>query len=257
MSRFENLEFGDAENEQPTSVPAIKNEEYYAAEAQAAFEMGKFEKALRFYSKILEFNPRNAAAWCGQVRMLIELGEYAEARVWVEKALALFPEDAEILATKGVALARLGDLTGAISYSDAAVETRGNTPYIWLARADVLMARKEKRAEFCLQKAVDLGARNWLVLWLAARVSLFYDHFARSLKLLTDAMALDPSRPVLWSLAGECQLALGLDAQALRSFEQATELDPERDLRLLTSKIANRGWLAKLAGRWRQFRQKT
>jgi tetratricopeptide (TPR) repeat protein len=78
MSRFVNLEFGGESEDQPQSrdKPLVKDEAYYLAEARAAFETGNFEQGLRFYSKVLEFDPQNVAAWAGQVRMLIELGEY-------------------------------------------------------------------------------------------------------------------------------------------------------------------------------------
>src|SRR3989454_9561242 len=112
------------------------------------FENGLFEEALRLYAKVLEFNPRNAVAWTGQVRMLIELNEFEEAKKWADKALERFPDEPELLASKAVALARLGDLQAAMVYSDASIGERGETPYLWLARGEVQMARKEKRAEY-------------------------------------------------------------------------------------------------------------
>jgi len=75
-----------------------KDEAYYLAAARAAFESGKFEPALRLYSKVLEYNPQNADAWTGQVRMLIELGEFREAKLWADKALERFPHEPELLA---------------------------------------------------------------------------------------------------------------------------------------------------------------
>src|SRR5215469_8195131 len=151
MSRFVNLEFtGDSDNLlEPGQKSLVKDEAYYLAEARAAFENGNFEQGLRFYSKVLEFNPRNASAWTGQVRMLIELGEFREAKLWADKALERFPNEPELLAAKGVALGRSGDLQGALAFSDASIEERGDTPYIWLARGDVLLARKEQRADYC------------------------------------------------------------------------------------------------------------
>ena len=145
MSRFVNLEFGDeSENQsQPAEKALVKDEAYYVAEARTAFETGNFEQALRFYSKVLEFNPQNAAAWTGQVRMLIELGEYREAKLWADKALERFPNEPELLAAKAVALGRSGDLQGALAFSDASIEERGDTPYVWLARGDVMLAREE------------------------------------------------------------------------------------------------------------------
>ena len=81
MSPFSNLELG-GESEgrsRPQQGALVKDEVYYLSEARSAFENGQFRVALRHYSKVLEFNPQNAAAWTAQVRMLIELGEFKEA----------------------------------------------------------------------------------------------------------------------------------------------------------------------------------
>ena len=220
------------------------------------FEHGRFEEALRGYAKVLEFNPRSAAAWAGQVRSLIELAEFTEARVWADKALASFPDEPELLAAKAVALARDGDLQGALSFSDAAVESQSSTPYIWLARGDVLLARREKRAEYCFEKAFALAGNSPVMLWLGARVQAFYRHFARALKLAVEALNQDPGRAVLWLEAGRCQMQLGLLAQAENSFEQARELDPDCPAQRYLNEAAGKGFLDKLAGRWRQWVQR-
>jgi hypothetical protein len=166
MSRFINLEFSDESNEQFQSggKTLVKDEPYYLAEARAAFEVGNFEQGLRFYSKVLEFNPKNSTAWTGQVRMLIELGEFREAKFWADKALERFPNEPELLAAKAVALGRSGDLQGALAFSDASIEERGDTPYVWLARGDVLLARSERRADYCFEKALLLSPCDWFTL---------------------------------------------------------------------------------------------
>lgn len=258
MSRFGNLEF-ESEPEHTGAADDLsvaRDEHYYLAQAQAAFENGRFEQALRQYAKVLEFNPRQASAWTGQVRMLIELGEFDEARVWSDKALATFPNEPELLAAKAVALARLGDLAGALSYSDAAVESQSNAPYIWLARADVLLARDEKRAGYCFEKALSLARNHWFVLWLAARIQAFHKHFARALKFAQQALSAEPARAVLWLQTGQCQLALGLAAQARNSFEQARELDPDCGAGDWQDRARDTSLLDKLAGRWRQWFRK-
>src|SRR3954469_12306995 len=102
MSRFGNLEFGN--DFQDDSSNELKGEPHFVSEAKDAFERGDFEYALRAYAKVLEYNPRNVAAWAGQVRMLIELGEFQEAKVWSDKALEQFPRDPDLLAAKAVAL---------------------------------------------------------------------------------------------------------------------------------------------------------
>ena len=256
MSRFGNLEFDSGQEPSRMEQSPAKSELYFLTEAQGSFENGRFEEALRSYAKVLEFNPKSAAAWIGQVRSLIELGEYKEAQVWADKALASFPSEAEILAAKAVTLARLGDLQGALSFSDAAVEAQTSTPYIWLARGDVLLARKEKRADYCFEKAFALAGQNWFVLWLTARIQAFYQHFARALKFAQQALTLEPGRAVLWLESGRCQLQLGLITQAQNSFEQARELDPGCSAQAGLNEAAGTGFLDKIAGRWRQWFQR-
>jgi tetratricopeptide (TPR) repeat protein len=255
MSRFANLEFGEeSDHGSGLSKSLVKDEAYYVAEAQTAFEEGQFETALRLYSKVLEHNPQNAAAWTGQVRMLVELGELKEAKLWADKALERFPNEAELLAAKAVALARGGDLQGALSFSDAAIEERGDTPYVWLARADVLLARKETRADYCFEKALLLAPRNWLIAWLAARIRFYYEQFALALKLIQQALEWNAGHFLLWLEFGRCQEALGMVGAARHSFTQAQQLRPQcRDAALALSRLAGGGWPSRWKGFWRRF----
>lgn len=228
MSRFVNLELGGESEEQPSRKKTLlKDETYYRAEAERAFQNGEFEQALRLYAKVLEFIPNDPAPWTGQVRMLIELGQFAEASQWADTALERFSRDPELLAAKGVALGRRGDLQGALAFSDSAMEERGNTPYLWLARGDVLLARKESRADYCFEKALLLAPQDWFVAWLGARVRCYYEQFVLALKLLQQAVELNATHFLLWLELGRCQQALGLAGPARHSFEQARQLNPK------------------------------
>jgi len=226
MSRFVNLEFGDQFEEQSHESSELRDESFYFSDAMRAFENGQFEHALRAFAKVLEFNPQNPGAWSGQVRMLIELGEFREAKLWADKALERFPRDPELLAAKGVALARIGDVKAALAFSDASIEERGDTPYVWLARGDVLLARREKRADYCLDKAKLLSPNNWFIHWLASRIRSFYQKFALALKSAQEALALDSGRSVVWLQLARCQQSLGMIPAARISYEQALQLAP-------------------------------
>jgi tetratricopeptide (TPR) repeat protein len=257
MGRFGNLEFNAEFESESQRQNVVKDEAYYFAEARRAFEQGQFEHALRFYSKVLEFNPANGAAWTGQVRALIELGEYHEAKLWAEKALERFPNEPELLAAKAVALARGGDLQGAIAFSDASIEERGDTPYIWLARGDVLLARKERRADYCFEKALALAPRDWFIAWLAARIRYFYKQFTLALRLVQPALEWNPGQSRLWLLAGLCQKELRLIASARGSFSRALELDPHcSDTAAALADLSRAGLFAHLSGWYRQLFQR-
>ena len=231
-----------------------KDEAFYLREAQAAFENADFEKALRRYARVLEFNPQNASAWTAQVRMLIELGEYHEAKIWADKALERFPQEPELLAAKAVTLGRSGDLQAALAFSDASIEERGDTPYIWLARGDVLLACKEGRADYCFEKALLLAPRNWFVAWLAARIRSYYKQFVQALKLLQKAIEWNTGHFLLWLDLGRCQESLGFLGPAEASFTQARELNPNSNQALnALTRLQSRGLADRLGGWWRRL----
>ena len=255
MSRFVNLEFdGESERQPQKRKGLVKDDSYYFTEAQTAFENGNFEAALRLYGKILEFNPHSAAAWTGQVRMLIELGEGREARLWADKALEKFPHEPELLAAKAVALTRGGDLQGAMAFSDSAIEERGDTPYVWLARGEVLLARREQRADYCFEKALLLAPRDWFIAWLAARIRYYYEEFALALKLLQQAIEWNASHFFLWLELGHCQQALGLVGPARESFSAARQLNPQcSEASLNLARLSHAGVFNRLRGWWRRL----
>lgn len=258
MSRFSNLEFDGSDGARerlPSRAAAERDDVRQLEEASAAFASAEFERALRAFAKAIEFNPHHPGAWSGQVRALIELGEFQEASLWADKAMERFPQDSEVLAAKAVALARLGQLDEALALSDAAVQTGGETPYVWLARGDVLLARAESRADHCFDRALVMAARDWLVHWLAARIRIYYRQFAVALKLVQQALELRADHAILWLQAGQCQRELGLLGAARRSFEQAVQLDAGcREARHAMTALdgAVFGFRARVAGWWRR-----
>lgn len=255
MSRFGNLEFGRRADEQARTETALTDEALQLRDADAAFRRGAFEQALRAFARALEHNPGNPAAWSGQVRMLIELAEYNEAKLWADKGLEQFPQEADLLAAKAVALARQGDTQAALTFSDAAIEGENLTPYVWLARGDVLLARAEKRAEYCFTKALAVAPRDWLWAWLASRIHFFYRKFSLAMKLVGQALALDSGQAVLWLQMARCQSSLGLAAAAAESLAQARDLDPQcpEAAEALRGQQACGFWERTL-GRWRAWR---
>jgi tetratricopeptide (TPR) repeat protein len=255
MSRFGNLELGGESEDrwQQEQKPPAKDEAYYFGEAKSAFENGNFEQALRNYSKVLEYNPENAAAWTAQVRMLIELGEFREAKLWADKALERFPQFPELLAAKAVALGRVGDLQGALAFSDASIEERGDTPYVWLARGDVMLARKEPRADYCFEKALLLSPKNWFTAWLAARIRFYYEQFVLALKLLQQAVEWNTGSFILWLELGRCQRALGLIGLAENSFAQAQQLNPHcQEASQAAIELSQTGLFGRARSWWRE-----
>jgi tetratricopeptide (TPR) repeat protein len=250
MSRFVHLEFeGESSgNRPPPRLASGKNQ--CLLDAKTAFEAADFEQALRLYGRALEFDTAAAAAWGGQIRALIELGEFDKANQWAEQALERFPHDPELLSAKAVVLGRLGDFDAAMTFSDAAFSERGEGSYLWLARADVFLSRREAMAEVCLQRAISGCDRDWSVAWLAARIQMFYEQFAQALKSAQIAVDWNPGNAIVWATVATCQSRLGLVRLAESALAHALELDPQCHFaRQLRRELSDTGMFRR-AGRW-------
>ena len=226
MSRFVNLELGDAGEQSASQSHVVKDSTYYFAAATAAFESMDFEESLRLFGKVIEHDSARADAWTGQTRAMIELGNYEQANGWADKGLEQFPREAELLAVKAVALGRMGEIGPAMAFSDAAIAEPDQTPYVWLARADVLLAAREQRADYCFEKAMAMAAGNWFIAWLAARIRLFYRQVMLALALAQRAVEWHPGHAPCWLVLGLCQQEAGMVGPARQSLERAAELRP-------------------------------
>jgi len=254
MNRFSNLEFEDDFQGFTEEVSQKRDEAFFLNEARRGWEHGKFEYVLRAYAKALEFNPSNSSSWAGQVRALIELNELREAKIWADKALEKFPNDSELLAGKAVTLARLGDYEAALAFADAAMENQGNSPIIWLSRGDVLMSKKEKFADYSIDKAVYFAYSDWFIYWMASRIYYYYQQFSKAFKYAKKSIELNPEIPVCWHQIGLCQIEMGMAEQARQSCMHALELSPGNSaFESSLNKLNNKGFISRFLRRLRSI----
>lgn len=229
--RFSNLEWGgrdasDAEGEEGADFGrSPRDDQFYLELADKAYRRGRFETALRYYSRALEFDPNRQEGWVGQVRMLLELGEVSEAKLWAEKGLDVYHDDAELLAATAVAWARLGAIEQAQAFSDAAMTSKGGSPFLWLARGEALLASRGSNHEYCFMKARSAAAGDWFVLLLVARLYARYGNPAQAHEWAKQSAEASSNQPFTWLVMGQIQKALRLDERAVTSFRQAIALD--------------------------------
>jgi tetratricopeptide (TPR) repeat protein len=71
---------------------------------------GKSDDAHQFFCGATAHDPRNVTAHQGLAELLLQLGDPAQARATAERALEHAPDNKEVIALRGDALALLGDL---------------------------------------------------------------------------------------------------------------------------------------------------
>lgn len=221
-------------------------------EADRARRSGRYEKALRYYSRALELDRTQIRAWLGQVQMLIFLGEYPEAEVWCRKTLQLFPRNGDLQAAGAQALCRERMFSRAWELCDASLAGEGSSAYRWMVRGELLLATRRQVADLCLQKACTLDS-DWLVAVEAALVFRHYGQPAKAIPYLRSALEKAATEGFPWYLLGLCQSDLGFSDAARRSFEQCLSIDRHDD--------RAKGGIAELVRRgrslFRRFRNRT
>jgi tetratricopeptide (TPR) repeat protein len=231
MRRFDRLEFDQKPEQELHSQGGqlIREEDhdqhYWIRKASDERRNGLHESAMRYYSRALELDKSLIGGWVGQVQMLIAMGEYPEADLWSRKALELFKNNCDLLAARGQALCRTGDLKNAAACCDAAIAQPGANAYPWIARGELILARKESIDAYCFDKATQIDP-DWLHFLEIGSIYLHYGRTAKALTRIRTAVEMASDHAYCWYCQGACELALGMTASAEKSFIHCLQLAP-------------------------------
>ncbi len=234
--RFQRLELDPPRESVETreGIPA-RDHRFHLDRARNNHRAGRFEQALQDYTRCLEHERTVIPAWVGQVRMLVELGEHAEARLWSDKALELFRDNPELLAAKAQACARLGDLETAFQCSDAALHAPKTSAWRWISRGEVVLASSRadeatfRRAAVCFRKALAEEGTDWFDRLTIGRILVYHHRLSDALPFLRKAARDAGESSFAWLELGRCQEALGMKAEARTSYTECLALQGHRD----------------------------
>jgi len=238
MGRFTKLEFGDRDGLIIEPRAEDIGPDAFCLKAEREYQEGNFDNALRFYSRALEMDKLLFAAWRRQVWCLIELEEYSEAALWADKALDLFPDDAELLASKSMAVCRNGRPDEALKVADLAIRQPSAGPYPWIARGEVLLATRTGRYDYCFSKAICVVGPSWHVFTEIGRSCQFHGLHSLAIRYFARALECEPGIIFVMLETARCQVKLGLSPQAARVVREVLAIRPgHREAQALLTSI--------------------
>lgn len=202
--------------------------------------VGNFEKSIKYYSKSLQLENSRIDAWIGQINALIAIRQYKEADLWAGQGLMLFPENADLIALRGVTYALKGFLKRAIGSSDFSLN-KGNSPTVWISRGEILLIAQNKNSFFCFEKAMELGGSNdWKIPMQIGMIFHRHRMYSSALKYLTKAGSFNSTNFYLWYLIARCNYHLDFKEKANAAVKRAIEINPNFSLSKNTLKEINR-----------------
>ena len=253
--RFGKLEFQQAQPARTVEGPRtlgtpVRTPAHDLRTADEACRTGCFETALQLHTHALRTDRALVPAWVGQVQMLVELGEYPEARLWADKALELFKNNGELLAAKAQACVRQRDFDAAQACTDASMQSAGSSAYRWRVRAEVLLRHAAERARDCFEKSLAEPGTDWHDRTQIARAYLFHGRAAAAIPYAQAAVDLQPGSAYAWLVLGRCFAANGMAERAATVFEKSMQLPGGRaDGRTALAELRSSGRAAHLLKR--------
>jgi tetratricopeptide (TPR) repeat protein len=103
-----------------------------------AFNLAKYDEALRHYDVALYLNRRFPAAWSNRGNALYRLGRFEEALASYDSCLAYQPDLATPWSNRGVTLDRLGRFEEALASYDSAIALQPDSAKPWYNRGVTL-----------------------------------------------------------------------------------------------------------------------
>lgn len=230
------------------------NADTYTNQAETAHSCGDFQSALRLYGRALEEDRSHAAAWLGQVRVLLDMHQPEEAATWLEQAARILGEVPGVLALRSLAAAGSGKLDEARQWSDRAMRAGPDEADVWLARAAVVyesgngkmaavnLTKAHERepgattARRCAELALEMGDLTQADRWLRKALAGAPDSALVALRL-----------GVYFDRAGDLE-------QARHHLNRALQLEPRLKMaRLALDDVNSRGPFSTVVRAWRKW----
>lgn len=141
------------------SAPLLINA--YLKQGEALHKQGQFKQALVHYEKAIALNQNYALAHVGKGALLHELGHYAKAIESYDRAIGINPDFAEAYTNRGLALHELDRMEDALVSYDKAIEINPSHAQSHYNRGNALL--KMENHEIAIEsylRAVKLDPQN-------------------------------------------------------------------------------------------------
>ncbi|MCX5994161.1 MAG: tetratricopeptide repeat protein [Chloroflexi bacterium] len=218
----------------------------WCGKGMALRALGREEEAMDCFGRVLDLNPGCARGYIGTAGHHIACGLYKEALLFLDRALALDPGLAEAWFRKGIALSEIGRFREALTCMDRAAGEGAPALRVIQYKAYLYhMLGQDNAARACLDEWLEAEPANPAA-WSGMGGQLLSEsRYEEAEHYLRKSLELDNNYAMAWHALGTALEPLGRHGEALTCFDRALELDPQNG-----EVIADRGKaLAALGGK--------
>ena len=187
-----------------------------------------YNRAIEDFNKVLAIDPNNVEALISRGDAFAQLGDNGRAMADLDRAVELAPNQPLVLLTRGQVESRRNDLTGAIRDYEAAlkIDPRNADALVNLAAIYSLQGKTEDAIRD-LDQAIAIEPRNPLAYYNRGYAHFALRHYDKAIADYSRAIELEPKFGVAYNNRGLSRAAAGIDLQqALTDTNEALKLLP-------------------------------
>ena len=190
-----------------------------------------YDKAIVEFTKVIQSNPQNWAAYLLRGQMHAANGDYAKAISDHSRAIFLNPESSEAYSSRGVVHSEAGDHDSAVADFDKAIELNPENAQAYFGRGAILTRTDEyERGILDLDRAIELNPNQPSAFRMRGiAYATNKADYERAISDFDSAIALDAAdaetylgRGLAWFLSEKYD-------EAIEDFDVAIALNPELD----------------------------
>ena len=201
-------------------------EEDYFDRGKKAFDRSDWVEVIEAFSKVIELNPSDAAAYNRRGFALRNLGRHHEAIADFDQAIEHDPKNATAYSNKGSALGKLGRHHEAIADFDQAIEhdPKNATAYNNRGNAKINLGRYEEAIVDCA-KAIALDPKMAAAYNNRGNAKTNLGRYEEAIADFDQAIERDSNSAIAYNNRGSTKISLGRHEDAIADFDQAIERD--------------------------------
>lgn len=189
---------------------AMVNAQVSYDQAERAFEVGQFDRALREVENALQRYPEESEYHLLHGRILLELHRLERAYKAFELAIEKDEESAEAHYFTGIVFQRWSDNDRAYEhYTTASELDESNAQYLLAAAESLIALRRYEDARELVEPQLAYFEHNTALHHLLAQIAMLQDDAERAAELFTKAQRLNPDDPMLLEELAWAQYAAG------------------------------------------------
>src|ERR1700682_1521301 len=209
-----------------TPIPARRND--WLADGDRAYELGNYEEALVAYEEAIAEGNDTVEVWSGKGATLLQLGHAGEALPAYDYALSRKPGDPDLWNSRASVLHELRRYDEEMQCYDQALAIDPNYIFAWSGRGMTLVEQNHpEEALLAFDRALVLDATQGII-WQAMSDTLYsLQRYDEALIAIDRALELEPGNAMMWDVKGNILRRLKKPEEALALHEYATQLTPE------------------------------